>query len=611
MTNKPRVRVPANLPGPAYSTDGLANFVTRLGSGGDKSRYGHYMLDAVANLDADAAYRTSWFRKIVDIPPFDEIREWRAWNGVDEAQITKITDEERRLDYRRKIRRARTLARKDGGSIILIGAAGDPSQELRPDRIGMGGIEYITVLTRDEVNPGDRQTDPRLPGYNEPQWWTLSNQERTRIHPTRVIKFTGNDVLSRYSWDGWNAESIWVELRTAVRNSDQIANAIAAMVEEAKLDVIRLKNLANNLVNGAGESALVSRFGTMNMLKSIANVLLLDGDDEYEQKTITFAGLPDIQDRALQIMSGVADIPATRLLGRSPQGMNATGESDLRNYYDRIRAGQTVELGPTIAPLDEMLIRSALGSRPEEVFYEWNPLYQITRKEAAEIEKAFAETAKIYADAALVPDMAMAEMVKGGLIERGQWPSAEKAYDEAGDIEEIERPTPEEIAAEEARQAALVNQRQQSEDAAPRSLYVSRRVVNAKAILAWAKAQGFSETLEADDLHVTVTYSRMPVDWMKMGASWEDEVKVPRGGPRVMEKFGDATVLLFASDMLKWRHEDMVRNGASWDHPEYQPHITISYSFDGDIATIEPYQGEIILGPEIFEEVNEDWRSGV
>ncbi len=78
-----------------------------------------------------------------------------------------------------------------------------------------------------------------------------------------------------------------------------------------------------------------------------------------------------------------------------------------------------------------------------------------------------------------------------------------------------------------------------------------------------------------------------------------------------MERFGEATVLLFSASELRWRHDEIERAGASWDHPEYQPHITISYGFKGDLSKVEPYQGPIVLGPELFAEVKEDWTEGL
>jgi hypothetical protein len=62
--------------------------------------------------------------------------------------------------------------------------------------------------------------------------------------------------------------------------------------------------------------------------------------------------------------------------------------------------------------------------------------------------------------------------------------------------------------------------------------------------------------------------------------------------------------------MLSWRHEDIKRAGASWDHPQYQPHITISWkAADVDLEKVEPYRGKIVLGPEIFEPINENWKA--
>lgn len=99
---------------------------------------------------------------------------------------------------------------------------------------------------------------------------------------------------------------------------------------------------------------------------------------------------------------------------------------------------------------------------------------------------------------------------------------------------------------------------------------------------------------------------------MKMGEDWQSKIEVPEGGARIMEQFGDAKVLLFNSSALAWRHEEMKRNGATWDYPEYQPHLTISYDPDApDLNDIEPYTGKIDFGPEIFSEVKDDWESGI
>jgi len=612
---KPRHRVKAIS---APMNDGLVNMVSRLGTGADKSAHYRYIRSYVSQQDIDAAYRSSVFKKAVDIPPGDMVREWRAYKGVDEDQITLIEAEETRLGLRQKLREAMIMARKDGNSVILLGAGGNAAGKLNPEVVQQGGLKYITVLSKDDITPRMRDRDPYSPTFNEASYWTLKNTAQTQIHPSRVIKFTNNPIREQFTWDGWGGESLFAVMQRAITNNDQIAGAIAALVDEAKVDVIKLKNLMSNLSTSDGESLLVRRFAAVNTLKSIVSAMVIDGDDEYDQKTQTFTGLTDIQNIAMVIVAGLADIPVTRLWGRSAAGMNATGEGDLRNYYDNIRAMQTIDLSPTISPLDECMFRSALGERPPELFYEWNPLYQMTETESATVEKTFADAAVALANSGLVPDTALIEMVKGGIIERGQWPGAEKAYGEAeaaGDEPGLTaEPTEAEMAEEEARTAIALaaangnapapmraaNDARFARDAAPRTLYVRRDVVNRAEIKKWAVAQGFTDIVP--DLHVTIVYSTTPVDWFKVGESWSSKIEISAGGPRQMATFGtDAQVLLISASELRWRHEEIIRAGAHSDYPEYQAHITITYGSMPDGVT--PYQGKIVLGPEIFEEV--------
>jgi HK97 family phage portal protein len=147
----------------------------------------------------------------------------------------------------------------------------------------------------------------------------------------------------------------------------------------------------------------------------------------------------------------------------------------------------------------------------------------------------------------------------------------------------------------------------------PRTLYVCRKLKNGDELLRWAKAQGFKTTLAADDLHVTIAYSRARVDWMAVPESWNNErdggLVIAAGGPRVVEPVGDqgAVALKFASTELSWRHMGIREaTGASWDYPDYQPHVTITYDAAGvDLAMVEPYRGALRFGPEIFEEIKE------
>lgn len=162
----------------------------------------------------------------------------------------------------------------------------------------------------------------------------------------------------------------------------------------------------------------------------------------------------------------------------------------------------------------------------------------------------------------------------------------------------------------------------------PRTLYLYRNVLNVGAIKKWAKEQGLKGV--QDGLHVTIVYSRAKFDWMKAPNAFpfvptEDDdggLMIQPNSLRVVEEIGSASfeavdgvvvrrqaiALLFNSAELGWRHDDIVRAGASHDFPDYQPHITITYDAQGDdfdLSKVVPYDGAIALGPEQAKQIDE------
>ncbi len=141
------------------------------------------------------------------------------------------------------------------------------------------------------------------------------------------------------------------------------------------------------------------------------------------------------------------------------------------------------------------------------------------------------------------------------------------------------------------------------------TLYVNRPVVNTIDIIAWAKANGFETTLLPEDMHVTIAFSKTPVDWEKLNPQ-HNNLTVPPSYGRSVEQFGEACVLRFESSELEQRWNELKQAGASWDYPEYTPHITISWQSSPD-GEPEPYSGPIILGPEAFAPIEEDWSEDI
>lgn len=585
--------------------DGLTNLISGLGTDRDKASSSYYGVSIdLSNAEISSAYRDAPLaKKIVNIPAIDAVREWREWQA-NAQQISLIEAEEKRLKLQALVAKVKKWARLRGYAAIYIGTGEkDTSKPLNVDRIRKGGLKFLAPLSRLHLTPGDLQLDPNQAGFNEPAFYTLSTAESSgiEIHPSRLVVFRGEDVPDDeqyYAAQGLGDSVLQSTLRT-VADSDAAFGNVLSLIFEAKVDVVKIPNFTENLkVAGAEyENTMIRRWALAMRSKGINGSLLLDAEEDYDQKSASFSTLDSLLDKFMVRVSAAADIPTTRLWGTSPGGLNSTGEGDLRNYYDRIKTEQTIEISPAMHILDEVLIRSALGSRPEEVHYNWRPLWQPTEKEQAEVADKITTAFEKVHRMDLLPEEAVGKALVNALTESGVAPGLEADVDEYYGAEggDASKSNPLDIA-----------------DAAPKTLYVHRKVLNADEIIAWAKEQGFKTTLPADDLHVTVAFSRKAVDWMKMGESWSSEVEVGAGGARMLERFGDARVLLFNSSELSWRHEEMKRSGATWDHPEYQPHITISYTEDApDLADVEPYQGKISLGPEIFQEVKADWAEAI
>ena len=143
-----------------------------------------------------------------------------------------------------------------------------------------------------------------------------------------------------------------------------------------------------------------------------------------------------------------------------------------------------------------------------------------------------------------------------------------------------------------------------------RPTYAQRKVLNAQAIIDWAKSQGFEKTLPAEDMHVTIAYSKTAMDPLAVGnqsPAYQKGVITGKAG-REVAPLGDegAIVLKFASPVLSTRWAQFNKAGASWDYEGYQPHVTITYDAgDVDLSKVQPYLGPIELGPELVEALDD------
>jgi uncharacterized protein len=656
--------------------DGLQNVLTGMGTEKDKSFNTFFGLSLMERSQLDAAYRGDWIaRKGIDIPAYDSVREWRTWQA-DPDDVTSIEDTEKKFSLQLKLMKAMVYGRLYGGGALVMGVnQGQPEDELDVDKIEEGQLQFIHVVSRYDLSSGPIEWDIRSPYYGEPQYYEPTQRAtangadlNVRMHPSRIVRFTGNDIPDIAQAQGWG-DSVLQSVSDAVIGAGTTTSSIAQMVAEAKIDVIKIPGLSENITSKEYETNLKARFAFANVAKSVFGLLLLDKEEEWERIEAQFAGLPDVLKTYLMIVSGAWDIPSTRFLSQSPQGMSATGESDIRNFYDRLSNEQKIVVEPKMCRLDKVILRSTLGNVPEDevkdMWFTWNPLWQLSAKEKSEVDKAKADTFKIDVDAGLLNEVVLKKAREAQLIADGTYPGLQQIIDEYDDDPELEAaaleaeqmtaqlgappitdpddpaydPTkdpnapefqPQQVQNAPAKQLPPPSKAQSKAKAGkknaeavdgivrrladatrPRTLYVRRDLVNVREFRKWARSQGFATTVS--DPHVTIMYSKAPVDWLKIGA---DEFRtesdgglvVKAGGPRVIERFNSAVVLAFANSDIQYRHRSMMYrgedDGIEWAHDDFTPHVTVTYDAGAvDLEQVKPYVGELIFGPEIFEEI--------
>ena len=422
--------------GDVFARDSLSNLAASLNAGRDKAAGDAFFVFDLGRGQVEAMYRGDWLaRKVVDIVPYDMVREWRAWSG-DRAAVAAAELAEKRFGLRKLVQRALTLGRLYGGGAIIIGTGeSDPAalaSELVPDRLRPGDIKFLHGVSRWQLSAPTVNRDPLSRWFGEPDLYEITAPTRgaLQLHPSRVIRFLGNELP-----DPWLGVSAWSDsvlqtLYDAVHAVALTTTGATSLMHEAKVDVVTVPNLSEHLSSAATTEQLSARFSYAAAMKSLNNLLLLGDGETWSRQKIDFAGLPEMVRTFLQVAAGAADIPVTRLLGQSPAGMSATGESDTRNYYDMIASRQAIDLRPKLERLDQLILRSA-GVDPDALSFEFRPLWQMDAAASAAIALQKAQATQIYAGLGLWPAATTAALVQSQLIEDGTYPGAEIIFADA------------------------------------------------------------------------------------------------------------------------------------------------------------------------------------
>ena len=354
--------------------DGLANLATGLGTAKDKSAHNVWTHSGknYDHVQLSARFREDWVsQKVCKIIPQDMTREWRELEGNDAQEA----DEE--MMIAKMFREAYQWARLYGTSFVVmdINDGRRPDKPIRWDNLQPGCIRSFNVVDRTRIVAiGQIDQEPMSPTFGMPTHYQFVNSP-IPIHKERLIRFEGTELpIYERQRNLWYSDSILIPLMPQIDNFHVSAAAAAQMVQEANTDVISVEGLGNILQSDKGTQAMLSRFSSWKEIKSVFGVSILDSTEEFESKKIQLSGVKDLIWEYLRIVAASVGIPATRFLSASPDGLNATGESDLINYIEFLLGLQKDVFVPRLKYVDALL--SAHYGIPLENFkYEWRCIF--------------------------------------------------------------------------------------------------------------------------------------------------------------------------------------------------------------------------------------------
>lgn len=409
--------------------DAFSNPLFRLGYGSQSPMEAtEYPLTRLTDNYAllNSLYRDNWVvQNVVGLMVDDMLREWYKLRGsLTPKYLDELARVERVTQLRQRLNQGLCWGRLYGGAAGVILIRGQESMLDRPlelESIMPGSFAGLMILDRwcGIVPDMGLVSDISDPDFNLPEYYMINNAEgRTvaRVHHSRVVRFTGRELpyleqIAELYWGGSEVEALYKD----VVAHDNVSANMAALTFRANIDTMEVQNLEQLFSLGSTEQQ--RRFWNVmqaqSVMRSNFGYQLVNKGDQMKNTQYTFTGLQEVYESMCMNLCGASHYPMTKLFGRSPAGMNATGESDLQNYYDYVNSQREAKLRPALERLLPVMAMSAWGVVPDNLEIDFPPLWSPTAKEVAEIAKGKAEAiVSAYQAGLLNVDTAQKELKK-------------------------------------------------------------------------------------------------------------------------------------------------------------------------------------------------------
>lgn len=354
------------------------------------------------------------YRKMVGTIAEEMTRKWIKLKTVgDEDKSERVKQLYEAMEKFKLRERFREAAEHDGyfggGQIYIdvesprnVSAWTDPVELqsklfLSSKKIKKGSLKGFTCIEPVWTYPGVYNTDnPMSPDFYKPTEWFVMAKT---VNATRMLDFVSRQVpdllKAAYNFRGLSLTQI---AEPYVNNWLRTRDSVSDMIHSFSIPVIGTD--MSTVLTGGGAETLISRLQMFNQCRDNRGAFAKD-NNSTQPETVEFvnaplSGLDSLQAQAQEQMSAVSSIPLVKLLGITPNGMNATSDGEIRVFYDYIHALQQILFKDNLKRAMDVIQLSEFGDIDDGIYFEFEPLYEMSAKEKAEIRKIDADTDAVY-----------------------------------------------------------------------------------------------------------------------------------------------------------------------------------------------------------------------
>ena len=403
-----------------HREDGYVNLLNKYGTKQDNSEaYKFEREPVIPDMQLTGLYEgNGLFSKIIDTPAEEALKHGFDLNLKSDELNAFVEDALDDLEWEEKAATAIKWARLYGGALIVMLIDDGRGLEEPVDWEHIRSIDELRVYERSIVQPdyaslyqqdyGGKGVGNRVSKFGQPEYYYVSGIYGSfKVHESRCLVFR-NGVLpeqtSNATYLFWGMPE-YVRIRRTLRETVTAHTDSVKLLERSVQAIYSMKGLASLLTTDDGENQVLKRLQLVDTSRGLLNSIAIDSEGEqYDFKTFQFSGVKDVIDATCNMLSALTNIPQTILFGRSPAGMNATGDSDFESYYNFVEKIQRLMLKRNLRTLLDVVFRAGIasGDVAEEPDYklEFKPLWSLSDTEQAAVDQTKAQTALVKAQTA-------------------------------------------------------------------------------------------------------------------------------------------------------------------------------------------------------------------